>query len=119
MPGLTVSCPVAALDFNIRERNPYEKIYQEVIGKVDKECVKGIQLYPSSWPRKLRITVSELALKNEILIQGLELFGKTVEFEDDSNLMTKIILRDGSAEWSDDVFKSKISEYGDVIRVEK
>ena len=33
--------------------------------------------------------------------------------------MTKIILRDGSAEWSDDVFKSKISEYGDVIRVEK
>ena len=33
--------------------------------------------------------------------------------------MTKIIVSDGSAEWNDDVFESMISEYAEIIRIEK
>lgn len=119
MPGLTVSCPVAALDFQIRDKNPYEKIYKEIVGQVEQECITAIQLYPAAWPRRLKITVKENELKTEILVKGLQLFGKTVEFEDDSRIMTKVIVKDGSAEWSDEIFEALISEYAEVIRVEK
>lgn len=117
--GLTVSCPIAALDFQIKNKNPYVEIYHEIVSQMNSECISAIQLYPASWPRKLKITFSESKIKTDVLIKGLILFGKNVEFDDDNNLMTRIIVRDGSAEWDDEIFEGLISEYANVVKVEK
>ena len=94
-------------------------MYEEVTAKVNKDVIKSISFYPDSWATKLRITLREVDVKNEIIIQGLELFGKSVAFEDEGGVLDKIIVTDAHPEWDLEVLKSVFSEYGDIVRCER
>ena len=79
MPRLTVCCPLAALDCP-NDDFFRKKVYNEITKKVDKDVIKSISFYPDSWATKLRIMLRDENVKNVIIIQGMELFGKSVAF---------------------------------------
>ena len=84
MGRLTVSCPMAALGPEIvNMKNVYEVIYKEITKTMDEKDIYGIQLYPSGWPRKLQTTVRDDEVKERIVIQGIEMFGKHIDMRDD------------------------------------
>ena len=87
--------------------------------QVNKEVIKSISFYPDSWATKLRITLKEVEVKNEIIIEGLELFGKHVDFEDEGGALDRIVVTDAHPEWDLDVLRSVFSEYGDIVRCER
>ena len=53
------------------------------------------------------------------MIEGLDLFGVHVDFSDDNSLLTKIVLKDAPMDWSNDYVLEFMSDFGDVVRVEK
>ena len=118
MPRLTVCCPLAAIDCP-NDEYFRKKVYDEVTSKIDKETIKSISFYPENWANKLRITLKEIEVKNEIIIEGLCLFGKTVAFEDEGGVLQRLVVTDAHPEWDLDVLKSVFSEYGDIARCER
>ena len=77
-------------------------LYKELVIKVLKEEeVSGIQLYPAGWPRKLQLTVKDEGLKEKILMEGLDIFGKHIEWQDENNVLTKVILWDSPVEFTE------------------
>ena len=118
MSRLTVSCPLAGIDC-LHDQNLSVNILKEIQKVVDGDCIKAIWFYPQAWPTKLKITLKEVSLKNEIVMEGLVLFGKTVSFDDDGGVLQKIIVTDAHPEWDLAVLKSTFSEYGEIVRVER
>ena len=118
MPRLTVCCPLAALDCP-NDDFFRKKVYNEITKKVDKDVIKSISFYPDSWATKLRITLRDENVKNEIIIQGMELFGKSVAFEDEGGVLERIVVTDAHPEWDLHVLKSVFSEYGDIVRCDR
>ena len=120
MPRLTVCCPLAAIDCP-NDDFFRKKVYDEVTKKVDKETIKSISFYPENWANKLRITFREGQedLKNEVIIEGLCLFGKSVSFEDEGGIMQRIVVTDAHPEWDLEVLKSVFCEYADIARCER
>ena len=119
MTRLTANCQIAAFGINMRERGVYQKILSEFLKVIDEENMSALQLTPEGWPVKCKITVTEEKIKEEIVSQGLTLFNKHVDFEDDNDLLIKIIVKDGHPEWEDDFFKKNLQEYATVVLVEK
>lgn len=119
MSGLTVSCSVAALGPTPNDKSIHEDIYKELMKVVEEDLIKGIQLYPSGWPRKLQISVADIELKNKIIVEGLDLFGVHVDFSDEDSVVTKVVLKDAPMEWENALIADNMSRYGEVIRVEK
>lgn len=120
MSGLTVSCQVAALGPSVvNKQEIYEVIYKELIKEVEEEEVVGIQLYPAGWPRKLQITVTNNDLKNKLLVEGLDIFGKHIDFKDENSTVLKVVLKDAPVEWSDQTIEGFMEEYGEIVRIER
>ena len=118
MSRLTVSCPLAAIDC-IHDQNLPAVILKEVKKVVEADCIKAVWFYPQAWPTKLKITFKEIELKNEVVMEGLCLFGKTVAFDDDGGVLQKIHVTDAHPEWDLSVLKSTFTEYGEIVRCER
>ena len=119
MTKLTAFCQIAALGINMRERGVYQKILSEFLKKIDESKISALQLTPEGWPIKCKITLTHECLKDEIVSRGLELFDKHIDFEDDNDLLIKIVVKDGHAEWDDDLFTANLCEYAKVVMTEK
>ena len=119
MTKLTASCQIAAFGINMKERGVYQTILSEFLKVVNEECISALQLIPDGWPVKCKITVNEERMKNEIVSRGLDLFEKHIDFEDDNDLLIKLIIKDGHPEWDDEIFELNMSEYATVVLVEK
>ena len=120
MSDLTISCPVAALGANVTNKKEiYEHIYKEITQNLDEDAIEGIQLYPSGWPRKLQITVKSKDIKEKLLIEGLDIFDKHIEFRDENNTIVKVVVKDAPIEWTDDILMDIMQDYGEVVRMEK
>ena len=109
MSGLTVSCSVAALGPTPNDKSIHEDIYKELMKVVEEDLIKGIQLYPSGWPRKLQISVEDVDLKNNIIVEGLDLFGVHVYFSDEDSVLTKVVLKDAPMEWENALIADNMS----------
>lgn len=110
---------MAALGGNIaNKRNAHELIYIEIRKTLNEEDLIGIQLYPAGWPRKLQITVDKIEVKEKLVIEGIDIFGKHVEMRDEDNSLLKVVLKDAPLEWSNDIISDLFVEYGEVIRTE-
>lgn len=110
--------PLAALgNLTPNKKEVYETIYKEITKHLEENEIVGVQLYPSGWPRKLQITVNEKELKERLIIQGLDMFGKHVEFRDENSIL-KITVKDAPVEWTDGTLISIMEKYGEVVRVD-
>ena len=119
MSGLTVSCPVTAIGSLVNKKDAYSNIYKELTKVLKEDDILGIQLYPAGWPRKLQMTLVNNDIKNRILVKGLDILGLHVEFRDEDNIVTKIVIKDAPMEWSDEFIIETMESYGEVVRTEK
>ena len=120
MTKLTAYCQVAALGVNAqRDRGVYQKILSELLKVIDENNISALQLVPEGWPVKCKVTVTDESMKEKIVREGLDLFGKHVDFEDDNDLLIKIIVKDGHPEWPDDVFAANLCDYAKTVFTEK
>ena len=120
MTRLTAYCQVAALGVNAqRDRGVYQKILSEFLKVLEEKEMSAIQLVPEGWPVKCKVTVRDESIKEKIVREGLDLFGKHVDFEDDNDLLIKIIVKDGHPEWPDDVFAANLCDYAKTVFTEK
>ena len=116
--SLTVGCSLSSLQLDTKSRTS-ERILKEILKVLDEDVVKTVQLYPAAWPRQLKLTVTEMKNKDEILKGGLTLFDRHVEFEDSDDLITKIIVKDAGSEWDDEKLTELLSDYANIVRSEK
>lgn len=116
---LTVSFPLAALNATLERKEIYQVLHKEISENVDDDQIAGIQLFPSGWPRKVLLTVTDKDVKEDIVIKGLNLFGNHIDVRDEGNVLMKVIVRDAPLELNDEVIEAALRDYGDVIRIEK
>ena len=83
------------------------------------EEVSGIQLYPAGLPRKIQLTVKDEGLKEKILVEGLDIFSKHIEWQDENNVLTKVILRDALVEFTEKMICNEMDKYGKIVRAER
>ena len=120
MTELTISCPLAALGGTWANRKDnYELLYKELTKVLDEDKVLGIQLFPAGWPRKLQLTFKDLDVKDEILVEGLDIFNKHVEWQDENNILTKVVLRDAPVEFTEGMIRDEMDKYGKIMIVER
>ena len=117
--GLSVTCPVASIRTNIHQRGIYSKLYEQIIENYNGDDIFGIQLIPDGWPKVLRINLRNEEIRDTILVQGIVLFGTTVNFKNDDSLFTKVTVKDGEMEWDEEKMKELFQEYGEIARVER
>ena len=120
MTRLTAHCQVSALGVNIqRDGGVYQKILTELLQIVPEEKISALQLVPAGWPIKCKVTFTDESTKEDIVRTGISLFGKHVDFEDDNDLLIKLIVKDGHPEWPDDIFAANLCEYAKTVLTEK
>ena len=79
----------------------------------------GIQLYPSKWPRLIRLSMTNEDAKNKLMIQGLDIYGKHIEIEDQyDGPLVRVIVSDAPFAMSNTDIKTVMTQYGDVLQVE-
>ena len=119
MTERTLSFPVSVLGGVTEKRELYGKLYAEITATLEEADIEGVQLYPANWPRKVQITVSTKEIKERLIIEGLDICGKHIELRDEDDTITRVTLQDAPIEWSDEDVMRIMSQYGDVVRLEK
>ena len=113
-PGLVLEFPVADLGQRVEVKDLTEKLYEDIVNKVDESDVLGVQVVPQRWPRKVRVVCAHQAAKDCLLIQGLDLYGKHVDLNEPGNGIIKVTIQDAPIEMSNDIIKSWVEQYGIV-----
>ena len=81
--------------------------------------LNGIQLYPQKWPKKLHLSVKNQAVKDELLVKGVIIFNKHVDFEDDTGVpVIRVMVYDASLMINNDQIQGVIEAYWKVLNVE-
>lgn len=116
---LTLSFPLAALGASVGEvKEIYERLYLGIIESIKEDEITGLQIYPSRWPRKVLVTVRDRDIKERLIIEGLSIFDKHVELQDETSSVLKVTVRDAPIEWSRDFFIDIFEPYGKIVRIE-
>ena len=61
-----------------------EEIFQKLTVITVEDEVHGLQLYPQKWPKSVHLSFKNESSKSKVLVEGLSVFGKHVELQDDS-----------------------------------
>ena len=90
----TVSCHVSEIrcKYGLRTREAHGFLYKEITKEIDQEQVLMIQLVPSDWPQRMKLTLRSKEVKNELLVRGLQLYGTTVSMKDEDSSITRVAL---------------------------
>ena len=96
-----------------------EELYQKLTVIIEENEVHGLQLYPQKWPKSVHLSFKNEGSKSKVFIQGLSVFGKHVELQDDSETaIIKVTVYDAPMGMTNDKLRDIFSKYGDVIKVE-
>ena len=52
-------------------------------------------------------------------MEGLDIFNKHVEWQDENNILTKVVLRDAPVEFTEEMIHDEMDKYGKIMRVER
>ena len=113
-PGLTLEFPVADLGQRVDVKDMTEKLYEDIVSKVDESDVIGVQVVPQRWPKKVRIVCAHQAAKDCLMIQGLDLHGRHVELNEPGNGIIKVVIQDAPIEMPNYIIKAWVEQYGIV-----
>ena len=104
----------------IEERSELvEEIHQKMTAIISEGDVQGLQLYPQKWPKTVHLVLKNETVKNQLLVEGLNIFGNNVNLQDDSlSAITKVMVYDVPIDMSNERLKDIFSKYGDVIQVD-
>ena len=116
----TVSCHVSQIrcKYGLRTREAHGFLYKEITKEIDQEQVLMIQLVPSDWPQRMKVTLRSKEVKDELLVHGLQMYGTTVSMKDEDSSITRVALHNLTANIKHDDIKVELSKYGAVLRVE-
>ena len=96
-----------------------EEIFQKLTVITDEDEVHGLQLYPQKWLKSVHLSLKNESSKSKVLVEGLSVFGKHVELQDDSeSAIIKVTVYDAPMGMTNEKLKDIFSKYGDVIKVE-
>ena len=113
-PGQVLEFQVAEIGQRVDIKELTEKLYDEIVSKVDESDVVGVQVVPQRWPRKVRVVCAHQAAKDCLMIQGLDLYGRHIELHEPGNGITKVVIQDAPIEMPNDIIKSWVEQYGVV-----
>lgn len=113
-----MSVPISALGASVEKEKIYESLYKTLTESIPEDKVKGVQIVPSKWPRKILITLNDTEFKEKLMIEGLTIFNKHVDVQDENGSVRKIIVKDAPVEWSDDDLRNILQNYGNIVRIE-
>ena len=114
---LVLSFPIGVLG-EISLNELYKQLYSSITQTVKEEDVKGIQIYPAQWPRKILITVKDQTVKQSLLIAGLSINGQHIDLKDDSIETVRITMKDAMIDWGEDKIREILSPFGEIIKVD-
>ena len=116
----TVSCHVSQIrcKFGLRSREAHGLLWKEITKEIDQEQLLMIQLVPSDWPQRMKVTVRSKEVKEELLVRGLQMYDTTVSMKDEDSSITKVALYNLPAGIKHPDIKVALSKYGEVLRVE-
>ena len=117
--NVSVSCPTASLKIDIKKHDAKQLIYKELMKVLDEDEIRGIVFYPKNWARKCILTFASKHMKNKALIEGLTLFERTVEFDDEDDSIVKAKIEDSPNDMSNATLKRILGKYGTVIDIER
>ena len=117
--NVSVSCPTASLKIDIKKHDAKQLIYKELMKIVDEDEIRGIVFYPKNWARKCILTFNSKHMKNKALIEGLTLFERTVEFDDEDDSIVKAKIEDSPNDMSNATLKRILGKFGTVIDIER
>ena len=96
-----------------------EEIYQQVTDIVPEDGVRGLQLYPQKWPKTVHLILKNDCVKNQILVEGLNIFGKSINLQDDSHAaIIKVMVFDVPVDLKNERLKDIFNQFGDVVQVD-
>ena len=95
---LSVSCATASLKLDVRSFDAKQMLYKELMKVIDEDEIRGIVFYPKDWARKCILTFNTKPVKSKVLIEGLTLFERAVEFDDEDSSIVKVKI-EGSSQW--------------------
>ena len=106
----------------IEERSELVKeIHQKVTAIISEGDVQDyrLQLYSQKWPKTVHLVLKNETVKNQLLVEGLNIFGNNVNLQDDSlSAITKVMVYDVPIDMNNERLKDIFSKYGDVIQVD-
>jgi ribA/ribD-fused uncharacterized protein len=119
----TISFDIAKLGISLRSNEErqqlMEAVYSQVNEVVNEEDVQGVQIYPSKWPRKVQIGLNGEAIKNQLLVAGLDIFDQHVDLVDDQEgPVSKYKIYDAPMDMDNEDISVVIEEYGKVLSIE-
>ena len=116
----TISCHVSQIrcKYGLRSKEAYGFLFKELTKEIDAEQILMIQLVPCDWPQRMKVTLRSKEVKNEILVQGLPLYGTTVSMKDEDSSITRVTLQNLPASVKHKDIEVEMSKYGVVLRVE-
>ena len=114
---LTVSFPWGVLG-SVSNSEFYNRIHQGLTEIVDEKDVRGVQVYPAQWPRKVLITLNERQAKEALLIAGINVFGQHIELKDENEEFTRVTVKDLMVGFPDQTLADALSNYGTVVKIE-
>lgn len=84
----------------------------------NEEDVTGVQIIPRNWPRKVQIACKDETAKNNILINGLDMYGLHIDLYESNTDVKRIIMDDAPLTLSDEDIKMLMAQYGTVVRIQ-
>ena len=116
----TISCHVSQIrcKYSLRSREAHGFLFKELSKEIDVEQILMIQLIPSDWPQRMKVTLRSKEVKDEILVQGLPLYGTTISMKDEDSSIIKVTLQNLLAGIKHSDIMVEMSKYGDALRIE-
>ncbi len=119
VPGeLTVSFRISDIGAISDRKEIYAELYKGLTENISEDDVAGIQIYPARWPRKVQIVLKNQAVKDRLLVEGIDLNGRHVDVKDENTAIVKVIVNDAPIEWPNSKIAWAFERFGDIARIE-
>lgn len=113
-PDHILEFQIADLDQRPDRGELLEKVFEEVGKQVDNVDIKGFDLVPHRWPEKVVIYCANKQAKECLLIRGIGIYGKYVEFNEPGHGAVTVTIHDAPLNMPNVILKEWLEQFGIV-----